>query len=269
MDFLFFGGCKIEFYLPRYKTTSKAVLEALEIGVAETEFTCCGYPIRHQSRETAFLSAARNLALAAKQGRHLLTPCKCCFGNFKHALYWMDKDPLLRDVIVSRLAREGLRWEADVGVKHLLQVLHDDIGVETIRNRVTRPLSGLKLAASYGCHALRPMDVVQFDSPFAPTLFEGLIAATGAESLAWSHRLACCGNPLQDKNNALSRLMLKKKMSSAVAAGADQICTACTYCQLQFDGEEGEDRHAAPGEESIQAVLYPEILGRALGLDVQ
>lgn len=268
MKFLFFGGCKIEFYLQRYKAASKTILDALGVTVAETEFTCCGYPIRHQSRETAFLSAARNLSIAAKQGLHLVTPCKCCYGNFKHAMYWMARDNSLRDVVVSRLAREGLRWDADAGVKHLLQVLHEDVGVETIRKRIKQPLSGLKLAAHYGCHALRPVDVVQFDTPFAPTLFESLIEVTGAETLDWSHRLACCGNPLQDKNNALSRLMLEKKISSAVAAGADAVCTACTYCQIQFESVDREERQSVAEEKSIQAVLYPEILGKALGLDI-
>lgn len=262
--YLFFGGCKIPYHLDRYGTASKRVLQALGIELFELDFNCCGYPIRHQSQEASFLSAARNLALAGKQGLHLVTPCKCCYGNFRHAVYWINQNEELRRFIVAKLAKEGLSWEADIRVKHILQVLREDVGLESIRRRIKHPQSGLRLAAHYGCHALRPADVVQFDNPFAPTLFEELIGVTGARSVAWTRRLDCCGNPLWEKNNALSLMMLEKKLVSAADAGADQICTACTYCQLQF-----EFVGATVGlKATVPAVLYPEVLGKALGMNL-
>lgn len=120
-------------------------------------------------------------------------------------------------------------------VVHLLSVLAHQVGPETIESRITRPLKGLKIAAHYGCHALRPSTITKFDNPQTPSLYESLINATGADALDWSLRTECCGNPFWEKNSLLSLNLTRKKVESALAVEADLMVTGCTYCQLQFE----------------------------------
>lgn len=264
MKYIFFPGCKIPYHLPGYDASTRAVLAALDVELVDAEFNCCGYPIRHRSFEAAVFSAARVLAIARQADLPLLTPCMCCYGNLKHADHWLRKHPPLERSANRLLAEEGLEWGEGIGIRHLLSVLCDDIGTDHLRSRVRRPQTGRKVAAHYGCHALRPAKVVQFDNPLAPRRFESLIAATGAKPVEWSERLSCCGNPVWGKNDRLAVTLMRKKLVSAERSGADCLCTGCTYCQLQF----GPIRRAVlPNGGGIDAILFTRLLGESLGLD--
>ncbi|QTA80935.1 Cysteine-rich domain-containing protein [Desulfonema limicola] len=266
MKYAYFPGCKIPYHLPEYDIAVRAVLDRLEVRLVDLNFNCCGYPVRHQSFEASVLSGARNLAVARKEHLTIVTPCKCCFGSLKHVEYWMKQRPVLREKINRILAEEGLKWDNDIRVIHLLTLLAEDVGEDAIKQRIINPLKDLKIAAHYGCHALRPGEVVQFDNPLAPTIFEKLIHLTGAETIDWPLRLECCGSPLWEKNNRLSIKLMNKKLRNAYESGADIIATACTYCQIQFE----QVRSGLPEDKQkffeLKAVLYPQILGNSMGI---
>lgn len=258
MKYAYFPGCKIAYHLPAHGQSVEAVCSRLGIDLLKPEFSCCGYPIRHESRDAAVFSALRNLALAQALGRDILTPCKCCYGNFQHARHQAATDENLRFRMKSLLEKEGLYFPDTVRIRHLLQVL-DDVS-ETVAGAVQLPLRGLGVACHYGCHALRPENITRFDDPLAPTIFERAVALTGATPLSWELRLECCGYPLRGRDERISDLLMDKKMASARAAGADVLATACTYCQLQFGREKQKDSAHIP------AVLFPQLLGLSLGL---
>jgi heterodisulfide reductase subunit B len=271
MRYAYFPGCKIPYHLPQYGLATRAVCRELDIELVDVEFNCCGYPVRHNSLEASMFSAARNLALAAQQGLEIMTPCKCCFGNLRHCIHWMGRSEDLRRVVGDLLRREGLAWPESPRPVHLLTALDRDVGAEAIRTKATRPLHGVKVAAHYGCHALRPGYVTGFDNPLSPTLFERLVEALGAEPVDWPMRLECCGNPLWGKNDAMAAKLARKKLVDAASSGADVLCTACTYCQMQFDSLRDELPRYAPTDPLIQeappSILYAQMLGLALGLE--
>ena len=268
MKFAFFKGCKIPYYLEQYGTSTRAVLEAFGIRLVDLNFNCCGYPNRDLDFESFVLSAARNLAIAEKKNLDILTPCQCCFGSLKYAVHFLQDNERLRNDINAELARAGLSWKGSIKVKHLLTVLIDDVGLPAISSKIKRPLQGFAVAAHYGCHALRPANVMHFDDPLAPTIFEELIRVTGALPVDWPRRLECCGNPLWGKNNAISGSLMRMKVTDASESGADCICTACTYCQLQFDSVQGLEATAGsarPARE-LPSILYTQLLGFSMGL---
>ncbi len=180
--------------------------------------------------------------------------------------YWMRHNTDLRDRINALLAKEGLRWQAEIGVRHLLTAITEDIGLDQVRLKVQHPLAQLKVAAHYGCHALRPGDVTQFDNPLAPTIFENIVAATGAEAVEWPLRLDCCGHPLWGKNDRISLALMQRKVADAGNAGAKLLVNACTYCQIQFDNV--RRAHPDPRQtcNDLPAVLVSQLLGVAFGL---
>lgn len=266
MRYAWFPGCKIPFFLEHYNTSSRAVLKALNVVLEDIEFNCCGYPIRNLNFDAFVLSGARNLALAEKKGLNILTPCKCCFGNLKHAQHSLDSDLSLRDEVNNLLAEEGLRYNGKTTVSHMLSALRHEIGLEAIQYNIKKQYHDLKIAAHYGCHALRPSGITEFDNPLAPTIFEDLVAVTGAQSVDWSRRLDCCGNPILSKNNDMSIKLMRNKLDSAREASADFICSACTYCQIQFDTVQQADIEKNNHRQPMPSILFPQLLGLSLGL---
>ncbi len=264
--YLYFPGCKLEPLLPRYDRSVRRIMAALGVELVARELNCCGYPFRDQDPFAAVLAAGRNLALAAREGLALMTPCQCCFGQLKQADDWLRRRKDLRRGVNAVLREEGLVWEAGIGVFDLLQVLGTDVGPDKIRKRIRRPLEGLNVAAHYGCHALRPSRVTRFDNPLAPTLLENLVEATGARAIDWPLRLECCGHPLRGKNDRLADKLLLRKIEDAREAGAHVLATACTFCQIQFGSARGQKTGRAGDAPAPQAVLYSQILERAMGL---
>jgi heterodisulfide reductase subunit B len=268
MKYALFRGCTIPARLPQYEASSRAVLGKLGVELVDIrEFNCCGYPLRNTDFKAAILCATRNLALAQREELEMLVLCKCGFGMLKYTASLMEENVPMREEINTLLKREGLNFKGPIGIKHLLTVLSHDVGVARIKEKVTRPYHDLRVATHYGCHALRPSEITHFDDPVNPTLFEALVALTGAESIEWQERLECCGAPLFGVNDELSMELTQRKLLSAQQAGAQYLCTACPYCHIQFDrvqgmipGERGEDHLLPP-------ILYPQLLGLSLGID--
>lgn len=261
MKYALFLGCKIPSRLPAYEASTRAVLGHLGVELVDLEFNCCGYPARNFSRDAFVVAAAHNVALAERAGLNVLTPCKCCFGTLRHAIRFLDEDAQLRARVTRALAAEGLTWSGATEVEHLLTVLARKVGVDTLAAAVRAPRTGLRVAAQYGCHALRPGNVTRFDNPMAPTIFETLIRATGATPVDWPRRLDCCGDPLHEANSPLSEHMTRAKIADALESGAEMMCTACPHCHLRFDAVQAGTRDPA-----IRTLLYPQLLGLALGL---
>ena len=164
------------------------------------------------------------------------------------------------------LRPEGLQWEGRKSVKHLLTVLHQDVGVDALRAAVTNPLEGLKVAVHTGCHALRPGNVTRYDNPLIPGIFDDLVAATGAEGVFWSMSTECCGNPQRDKNQKLALKQMQRKMLNAKQAGADFVCTACTYCQMQFEQKHQSGLISLDNDQTVPAILISQLIGLSMGM---
>ena len=197
----------------------------------------------------------------------LLCLCQCCYGTLRYADILLRNNEALLKEITLLLKEEGLHYPSRIEIKHFLHVLADDIGPEAIWGSNKRPFKSLKVAAHYGCHILRPRDVVRFDHATTPTKFETLVEVTGGISVDWPLRLQCCGDPLRDKNDALSLELMRKKMESARKAEADILCVACPHCQMQFTRRpEGWTKEENSGL-FLPSLLYPQLLGLSLGLD--
>ena len=265
MKYSFFPGCKIPYFVPQYEIATRVVCSALNVQLMDVEFNCCGYPVRNLDFYSYLFSAARNLAQAEKAGNGMLTPCKCCFGSFKRAEHILAERADLKERINRQLEPSGLQYTGTLAIRHLLQVLYHDVGLDAIRAKITKPFDGLTIAVHYGCHALRPSKITDFDNPYNPKIFDQLVEITGAAPADWPMRLDCCGNPLWQKNNTLSMLLSRKKLDSARQSGAQYMCTACTYCQIQFDHVQQTMLEQGEITESLPAILYPQLLGLAMG----
>ncbi|MCP4718977.1 MAG: disulfide reductase [Desulfobacteraceae bacterium] len=262
MKLAYFPGCKISFYLKDYGISFEALMENLGVQLVKLPFNCCGYPERSKNFEVSILSSIKNYALAQQYDLDIITPCKCCFGQFKHASYWYDQNKELKEKIDNILDRENLFWDGKTQITHLLSFLHDDFGIRELEKRIKRKLPGKNIAVQYGCHALRPFAITGFDNPYAPKIFEELLNITGVKTVEWPKSTECCGNPIFETNPRLSLKILQNKIKTAKDAGADYICTACSHCQMQYEMVKDQEQINSPG-----TILFTQVLGAALGIN--
>jgi len=267
MKYALFLGCNIPARVVQYETAARAVMRKLGVQLVDNrDFKCCGYPVRNLDRKAFLLSASENLARAEKLGLNIMALCKCCFGSLKEAESFLKEDGDLQEEIKHALAQKGLQYEGKFEVKHFLSVLYHDVGLDEIKSNVSQSYSGLKIATHYGCHALRPSKVTGFDDPVAPSLFDKLVEVTGAQSIDYKSKLECCGAPVLGVNDDLSMDITAKKLTNGKQAGADYLCAACPYCQLQFDHVQ-KMMMSRNGSEALASIVYPQLLGLCMGID--
>ncbi|GAU08415.1 CoB--CoM heterodisulfide reductase iron-sulfur subunit B family protein [Desulfoplanes formicivorans] len=260
-QYALFLGCQIPARVQGYERSVRTVLHKLGLTILDIpEFTCCGYPMRNLNRIAFLASAARNLALAEARGRDVLTLCMCCFGTLKKAEQFMQEDAELKERVNAVLAEEGLHYAGKTRIRHLFNVLYQEVGLQTLNQAVCAPIKGARLAIHYGCHALRPSDITLFDDAIAPSILEEMLEITGGTPLKWDTKYDCCGAPLLGIDNDLSLGLARRKLALAHQHGADYLCTGCPYCHLQFS-------NLTPDQETplVRPILLTQIMGLAMG----
>jgi heterodisulfide reductase subunit B len=268
MKFALFRCCVTSVYLKQYESSTDAVLGKLGVELVDVpEFNCCGYPLKNYDFKAYVLSSARNLCLAEKRNLNIMTLCNCCYGSLKHADHLLREDPSIRKEINATLQKEGLNYHGSIEIRHLLDIFHKDIGIEQIRQSVVKTFNGPKIATHYGCHILRPRQIVQFDDPEEPSIFDTLVEVTGAESVDWKDKVKCCGSPVWGVNDELSTDLTERKITGARQSGAEYLCVSCAYCQLQFDRAQRLFSENRKHNDYLPSILYTQLLGLCLGVE--
>lgn len=268
MNFALFRCCPTSAFLKQYETSTDAVLKKLDVSFVDIpEFGCCGYPLKNYDFKSYILSSARNLCLAERQGLNIITLCNCCYGTLAHVDHLMKEDASLRGEINGILRKEGLEYGGNVEVRHVLDVFYRDIGIDRIKQKITKKFNSPKIAAHNGCHLLRPREIVRFDDPEEPSILDQLVELTGAESVVWQTRLQCCGAPSWGINDDLSMDLTENKVNDARQSGAEFLCVSCVYCQLQFDRVQKILCKRRNRDDHLPSILYVQLLGLSLGID--
>src|SRR5512140_1438674 len=254
LTYAYYPGCSLHASAGEYDLSTRELFKALNIGLTEVpDWFCCGATPAHNVDELLSLSlCAKNLQLAGPVEGDLAVACAACFSRLKTAQHKLgDNAEKRRQVEYALDAPLAL----EKPVKHLLEILAKDYGLDRLSAAVKKPLSGLKVACYYGCLLTRPPEVPELDCIEAPTIMERVIGAAGAETVPWSHRLECCG-----ANFTLSRPGVVLKLSgdilgSAKAAGADCIMVACPLCHGNLDIRQAGIEEAS-GEKFGLPVFY-------------
>jgi heterodisulfide reductase subunit B len=265
MKYAFFPGCSLESTALDFDRSTRAVCQSLGIELTDIpNWVCCGSTPAHASNASlAVALPALNLQKAEAMGLPVMTACASCYARLRTANH------KIRNEAEDRRRTEritGKPYDGQVEVHHVLDVLVNHFGVEQVRSRVTRPLEGLRVACYYGCLLTRPPKIVAFDNPEHPTCMDDLVAAMGAEPVAWPFATECCGASLSMTQSEVVGRLGHKLISMARLAGAECIAVACPLCQMNLDLRQA-DAVKAHGELPQTPVLYiTQLLGLALGL---
>ncbi len=266
MKYAYFPGCSLKGTGRAYEESLVPVLRHLGVELQELDdWNCCGATAYMAVDEgKACAAAARNLALAEQTGlRQMLAPCSACYLVLNKTQHYLRDYPAMRQAVCRALDAVGLKCNAHTVVRHPLDVLIHDLGLEAIKQKVTRPLKGLKVAPYYGCQIVRPYST--FDDQANPTTMDRLIEALGATVVRWPLKTKCCGGSLTgtlpEAGLRLSYVLLKE----ALKRGADVIATVCPLCQFNLDAY--HDKIAARWEPArIPTVYFSQLMGLAFGL---
>ena len=269
MRYSFFRGCFIPVRLPHVEKVAATILPELGVELSPVEgFTCCpepiGFTVNHPL--TGLAVSARNIALAEEQGHDILTLCNGCTYTLKQANETLKADPELRERVNEVLAETGHQFRGTVEVKHFAQVLMDQVGLHKIKNKVEKPLSGLRVASHTGCHILSPPEVMGFDDPQVPVKLDAMMDALGATPLEYAYKTQCCGWTLSNygDRNAAARL-LGDKLAAMREAGADSVNVICPQCLAQLDTSQMLAARALKLDFRLPALFYLQYLALAMG----
>lgn len=265
LRYSYYPGCSLHASAGEYDLSTRELFAALGIKLTEIpDWFCCGATPAHNVDELLSLSlCAKNLELAEQVGGDVAVACAACFSRLKFTQHILEENETKRRQVEQAIAAP-VRLNGTV--KHLLEILARDLGLEALSAAVKKPLAGLKVACYYGCLLTRPNDVPNLDCVEAPTIMESVIEAVGAESVDWSHRLECCG-----ANFTLSRPGVVLQLSNAIldsakAAGADCIMVGCPLCHGNLDIRQKEIEGVYSTRYGLPVFYITQLVGLALGL---
>jgi heterodisulfide reductase subunit B2 len=279
MAYGYYPGCSLEHSAAAYDDSTRAVARAMGIDLVELDdWNCCGATeYIALSRTGAYALIGRNLALAEAQlaGKNgggkavLAAPCSACFLNLSKAEHYAETHPDLADEMNEALAAGGLHHTpGTVEVRHLVEVLVSDVGLEAIRTRVRRPLHSLRVAPYYGCLLTRPqipghtMDEAEY-----PTFLDDLLRTLGAEVVDFPLKTHCCGGHMTQISAETSNVLLHRLLKSAAEYRADLIATVCPMCQLNLDAYQSQVNRAYGTDFDLPILYFTQLMGLAFGLD--
>jgi heterodisulfide reductase subunit B len=270
-SYLYYPGCSLSGSARAYSQSLSAILEPLGIELREIDdWNCCGateYLTLSPLRGQALIS--RNLALAEAQRDGtdtLVAPCSACYVNLAKTDRYFRESPQFRARLNEVLAADGLHYTPGaVRVRHLLEVLLDDVGLDAISAAVVKPLKGLRVAPYLGCLVSRPDLDRRWELHEQPRELDRLMAALGAEVVDFSARTACCGGHMTQISPDVAWELLRRIVEPADQAQADLLVTVCPMCQMNVDSYQGEmDRHLGL-RYHMPILFFTQLIGLAFG----
>jgi len=270
MKYALFLGCLISAREPSYELYARRVLPYFGVELVDIPGTTCCAPFSIQSLDyVGWLSiAARNLAIAEEMGLPVLAFCNDCYESLLMTNVILRDDLELQSKVNEVLFEVDKEYKGKTQVKHLLEVLHQDVGVKKIKDATKRPLKKLRVATQIGCHAVRPKMIHPTLTVGLETLDE-LVKATGARTVDYDKKEVCCGGPLRGVNDEVSRQLSRQKLQAIKEAGANCIVTVCPFCFIQFDLGQLEIKKTFGEKYDLPVLHVVELLALATGLEIE
>jgi heterodisulfide reductase subunit B len=268
MEYLYFPGCTLYTKAKNLDQAGRDCSNLLGFELKELpNWTCCGaaFPLATDNL-MALLPPFRILANAREQGTTLTTFCSVCFNVIKRTNRLIQRDGEKRDKINNYIEKN---YQGDLRVVHYLEILKQDIGFSQIKERVVKPLEGLKAAAYYGCMLLRPFEEMEFDDKENPTIIENFLKTLGATAVDFPYKIECCGSFQSVGSPEVATECAYKILGSAVKNGAEVIVSTCPMCTFNIDHKQSDIQQKYLDFKTIPVLYFTQLLGIAMGLDHQ
>lgn len=273
MKIAYFLGCIMNNRYPGIEKSTRILFDKLGVELVDMAgASCCPAPGVFGSfdRTTWATIAARNITIAEQMEADIMTECNGCFGSLFEANHMLQENSEMKDKVNKILADSGVEneFKGDINVKHFAQVLYNDIGLDKISELITEPLN-MNVAVHYGCHFLKPSEVINIDNPEDPSILDKIVEITGAKSVDYKDKMMCCGagGGLRSRDLDVALDFTQEKLNNMESVGVDAIVNVCPFCHLQFDVGQVEIKDKFGQEFNIPVFHLAQLLGLAMGLD--
>jgi succinate dehydrogenase / fumarate reductase cytochrome b subunit len=270
MKVAYWPGCVSRGFTPELHGSMALVAERLGIELVELDrANCCGAGvIAEHNQELADTLNARTFAMAQKTGLPMMNICSTCQGAQSECQERLDADGAYRQHINDLLAQEGLHYERSISNKNFLWLLVEDYGLDAVKERIVRPLTGLRIGPFYGCYVLRPTSRLGYDEhPERDMYLEQVIEALGGEPVEYEGAHKCCGFPVITMNRVTSLRQAGRHIGDAIDAGADALVTPCPLCHLNLDLQQPDAAGIVGRDLGLPVLHLPQVVGLALGFE--
>jgi succinate dehydrogenase / fumarate reductase cytochrome b subunit len=270
MKYAYFTGCVAKGTCPELHHSTVELGKLLGIDLWEmTDATCCGAGvIRDENPELQIALNARTFAMAEAAGMDIVNICSTCQQNLGQDNRALREDAALLARTNEVLAAGGMHYSGKVQIKNLLWVLVGDYGLDRLKEKVVRPLTGLKVASYYGCQLLRPIEDTGFDDPDSPTSFDNLVRALGGTPVEYAGKTRCCGFHILTVNEDTSTKMAVKRLEEAEEAEADIMVTPCPLCHTSLDAYQPRATRLQGSSVRMPILHLSQLVGLACGIDI-
>jgi succinate dehydrogenase / fumarate reductase cytochrome b subunit len=270
MKVAYWPGCVSRGFTPELHGSMARIAPLLDIELIELDRgNCCGAGvIAEHNQELADTLNARTFAMAQQtDGELMMNICSTCQGAQSECQERLDANGEYRERVNLTLAPEGLSYAKGLANKNFLWLLVEELGLDALRERVTRPLSGLRVGPFYGCYIVRPRARIGIDSDHPRDRYlEQVIAALGGTVIDYAGSHKCCGFPIITMNKQASLTQAGRHLGDAVDAQADCLVTPCPLCHLNLDLQQPLAERVVGRELKMPVLHLPQLVGLALGL---
>ncbi|MBA2763573.1 MAG: CoB--CoM heterodisulfide reductase iron-sulfur subunit B family protein [Thermoleophilaceae bacterium] len=274
MKVAYWPGCVSRGFTPELHGSMAAVAPLLDIELVELDrANCCGAGvIAEHNQELVDSLNARTFAMAqgVEGAIGMMNICSTCQGAQTECKERLDADEAYRDHVNGHLTPEGLAYKRSGAWwnKNFLWLLVEEIGLDALRERVVRPLEGLRVAPFYGCYIVRPTERLGYhEHPERDGYLEQVIEAIGATPVEYAGSHKCCGFPVITMNRETSLRQSGRHMADAIDAGADCVVTPCPLCHLNLDLQQPDAARYVERDLGMPVLHFPQMIGLALGID--
>ena len=273
--YTYYPGCSSQASAKHLDRSLRAIAPKLDVELEDIEdWNCCGASVGHVAGGSLPASAlsGRNLAKARSQGTEdILTPCAACYLNTHGVNEKIKNDVRTRKRINEALEAADLSYDGDLNVRHACEVLVNDVGLDKIKEQVTNPLKGLKVAGYVGCQTVRPFAGTEsggdYDTYDQPEFLDNFVKACGAEAVDYDPKTSCCGGSVSVYSPDKTLHLIRKILQAAVDANADVIATPCPLCQQNVEMYQDAINKQFGTSFHIPVVFYSQLMAVAFGMD--
>ncbi len=267
MKYVFYPGCLSMTEQYAYEISAREVLKALGVELIYPEnITCCGAILRSINSFGWIYLTARNMAVLEQHDEEALLLCNWCHLSFTHVQKLLSDNEELRKWINNLLSSEDLDYQGKLKFKHIIEVLHDDIGAEKIADSIKLKLENLKLSPHIGCQLMRPSELGRPDNPLNPIKLSRLIEALGAKAVSHIGFIECCGWAISKTSLDTGLTLAGNRIKYAIEAGVDGIVVTCPHGGEMLDYLQEDAIRAVGVKLGLPVIYYTQLLGLALGI---
>ena len=271
MKYFLYWGCSLEGSGSNYLASLEPSCKVLGMEFEEIEdWNCCGASISYVGGNDLSIKIlnARNLALAEAKGNYdIVAPCSSCYIQMVKVNHEMQEDEGLLKQVNEILAEGGLSYKGTIKVRHIMDVLYNDIGIDKIKEKVVKPLNGLKIGGYVGCQSVRPYG--EYDSVEKPVIQDRILEALGAEAVPFPKKMRCCGSGLFLTEMDYCFRLVKDILDDAIINGSELISTVCPMCAMNLEVYQSRINKALETDFDIPIVYLTQLMSVAFGLDLK